>query len=108
MKKSDLKTTIPSLKNTNNSVISTNDDITKINVFYGRCSTLKQKNSTCLVFALGCFRLYFGLLSWHHEKKKLGKKKRFGARKLEVSEKKNKKRLFKSQELEKKTSRSQP
>ena len=35
----------PSLQTNKNGVISTNDDNTKMNVFYGRCSTLKQKNS---------------------------------------------------------------
>jgi DNA invertase Pin-like site-specific DNA recombinase len=35
----------PSLKTNKNGVIPTNDDNTKMNVFYGRCSTLKQKNS---------------------------------------------------------------
>tara|TARA_Y100000004_G_C8936618_1_gene422390 strand:- start:931 stop:1665 length:735 start_codon:yes stop_codon:yes gene_type:complete len=33
------------LKNQKNSVISTNDGITRINIFIGRCSTMKQKNS---------------------------------------------------------------
>ena len=37
--------TNPSLKNSKNSVVSTNDNTTKMNIFYGRCSTLKQKNS---------------------------------------------------------------
>ena len=35
----------PSLQNSKKGVISPNDDKTKINIFYGRCSTLKQKNS---------------------------------------------------------------
>ena len=35
----------PSLQNKNNSVISTNDNKTKINIFYGRSSTLKQRNT---------------------------------------------------------------
>ena len=35
----------PSPQTNKNGVISTNDDNTKMNVFYGRCSTLKQKNS---------------------------------------------------------------
>ena len=33
------------LKNSKNGVVSPNDNITKMNIFYGRCSTLKQKNS---------------------------------------------------------------
>ena len=37
--------TNPSLKNPKKSVIPPNDDNTKLNVFYGRCSTSKQKNS---------------------------------------------------------------
>ena len=37
--------TNPSLKNSKNSVIPPNDNNTKLNVFYGRCSTSKQKNS---------------------------------------------------------------
>lgn len=35
----------PSLKNSKNGVVSPNDGTTKMNIFYGRCSTLKQKNS---------------------------------------------------------------
>ena len=35
----------PSLKTNKNGVIPTNDDNKKMNIFYGRCSTLKQKNS---------------------------------------------------------------
>ena len=37
--------TNPSRKNPKNGVIPPNDDNTKLNVFYGRCSTSKQKNS---------------------------------------------------------------
>ena len=37
--------TISSLKNSKNGVVSPNDNTTKMNIFYGRCSTLKQKNS---------------------------------------------------------------
>jgi len=37
--------TNPSLKNPKNSVIPPNLNKTKLNVFYGRCSTSKQKNS---------------------------------------------------------------
>ena len=37
--------TNPSLKNSKNGVIPPNDDNTKMNVFYGRNSTLKQRNS---------------------------------------------------------------
>ena len=37
--------TNPSLKNPKKSVIPPNLNKTKLNVFYGRCSTSKQKNS---------------------------------------------------------------
>ena len=45
MKKREVKMSVSRRENQKNSVISTNDDITKINVFYGRCSTSKQLNS---------------------------------------------------------------
>ena len=45
MKKGEVKMSISRRENQKSSVISTNDDITKINVFYGRCSTSKQLNS---------------------------------------------------------------
>ena len=35
----------PRLKNTKKGVIPSFGDTTKMNIFYGRCSTLKQKNS---------------------------------------------------------------
>jgi len=35
----------PSLQNKNNGVISTNDNKTDLNIFYGRSSSLKQKNT---------------------------------------------------------------
>ena len=37
--------TNPSLKKAKKSVVSPNDNTTKKNIFYGRCSTMKQKNS---------------------------------------------------------------